>query len=145
MTNIIFADHSWEDFLEKMHQEMGKHVKNDICNLLTNNFSTTTKIESFISSIAIMTTLKKYFEFGYLVGGCAIRSVHFLGTLDDWKLLREKANQLQSFTMPGDQFSTYITGILPILDQFIATYQGKVDNQFWDTIFDLKHVNDVSG
>ena len=73
-----------------------------------------------------------------------IRSVHFLGTLDDWKLLREKVNQLQSFSMPKNGFSTYITGLLPILEQFIVTYQGKVDNQFWDTIFDLEHVNDKS-
>lgn len=69
-----------------MHQEIGKHVKNDI------------------SSIAIMTTLKKYFKFGYMVGGCAIRNIHFLGTIDDWKLLREKANQFQAFTMSGDEF-----------------------------------------
>jgi hypothetical protein len=38
----------------------------------------------------------------------------------------------------------YIQGILPILDQFVQTYRGNVDNSFWDTIFDLQHTRDES-
>jgi len=59
-------------------------------------------------------------------------------------LLREKTNQLQLFTLENDDFYIYINGILPILDQFIQTYKGNENNQFWDTIFDLKHTKDTS-
>ena len=65
-----------------------------------------------------------------------------MGTLDDWILLHEKTNQLRLFTLKNDDFYVYINGILPILDQFIQTYKGNVNNQFWDTIFDLKHTKD---
>jgi hypothetical protein len=123
---------------------MTNHVKDDICSLLTNNFSTTTKVESLLSSLTIMSTFKKCFNYIYAINSCGIRNVHFMGTLNDWILLREKANQLQLFTLENDDFFIYINGILPILDQFIQTYKGNVNNQFWDTIFDLKHTKDES-
>ena len=123
---------------------MTSHVKNDICQLLTNNFSVTTKIESFLSSLTIMSTFQKSFDYQYSINSCGIRNVHFLGSLDDWLLLKKKANDLQSFTKKNDDFYEYIQGILPILEQFIQTFKGNVNNQFWDTIFDLKHTKDQS-
>ncbi|CAF3104099.1 unnamed protein product, partial [Rotaria sp. Silwood2] len=94
-----------------------------------------------------MTTFKKYFKYRYGMVMCGIRNVQFLGILDDWKILREKTEQLKSFTLSGDEdlFSSYINGILPILDQFIETYKGNVDNQFWDSIFNLEHKYAMSG
>jgi hypothetical protein len=67
-----------------------------------------------------------------------------MGTLNDWILLRDKAYQLRLFDTEEDDFYLYINGILPILDQFIQTYKGNVNNQFWDTIFDFKHKKDES-
>jgi hypothetical protein len=123
---------------------MINHTKNDVCNLLTNNFSTTTKVESLLSSLTMMSTFKKCSDYTYSINSCGIRKVHFMGTLDDWILLREKANQLRLYTIENDDFFGYINGILPILEEFIQTYQGNVNNQFWDTIFDLKHTRDES-
>jgi hypothetical protein len=128
-----------------MRIQIGENVKNDIVSLLTANYSTTTKIELLLSCATIMNTFKKYFDYSLCVSMCGIRKVHFMGTLDDWLLLRKKAAQLQSFTTPKDDFSTYVEGLLPVLDQFISTYQGKVDNRFWDKIFNIEHVGRGSG
>jgi hypothetical protein len=128
-----------------MRIQIGENVKNDIVSLLTANYSTTTKIELLLSCATIMNTFKKYFDYGLCMTMCGIRKVHFMGTLDDWLLLRKKAAQLQSFTTPKDDFSTYVEGLLPVLDQFISTYQGKVDNRFWDKIFNIEHVGRGSG
>jgi len=120
---------------------MGKHIKHDITQLLTSNFSTTTKIESLLSCIAIMDTFQKYFEYECYMTRCGIRNVHFMGTLDDWKLLHQKTKELKKFSMSGlNSFGSYIDGVLPILDQFIQTYQGKVDNEFWNKVMDIEHV-----
>jgi len=127
-----------------MHLQMTNHVKSDICALLTNDFSTTTKVESLLSSLTIMSTFKKCFDYTYSINSCGIRNVHFMGTLNDWILLRDKAYQLRLFDTEKDDFFLYINGILPILDQFIQTYKGNVNNQFWDTIFDFKHKKDES-
>jgi hypothetical protein len=127
-----------------MHLQMTNHVKDDICRLLTNDFSTTTKVESLLSSLTIMSTFRKCFDYTYSINSCGIRNVHFMGTLNDWILLRDKAYQLRLFDTEKDDFFLYINGILPILDQFIQTYKGNVNNQFWDTIFDFKHKKDES-
>jgi hypothetical protein len=124
-----------------MRVEIGKNVKNDVTELLTSNFSTTTKIESLLSCVAIMDTFQKYFEYECYMTSCGIRNVHFMGTLDDWKLLRQKTEELKKFsTSDRLSFSSYIDGLLPIIDQFIQTYQGKVDNQFWNKVMDIEHV-----
>ncbi len=97
---------SWEDF------------QNDICNLLINNFSTTTKVEYLLSSLTIMSTFKKCYNYTYVINSCGIQNIDFVGNLDDWILLyKKKANQLKSFIVDkDDDFYVYINGILPILD-----------------------------
>jgi hypothetical protein len=109
-----------------MRVVIGKNVKNDVVSLLTANYSTTGKVESLLSCATIMGTFRNYFDYGLMMTLCGIRKVHFLGTLDDWLLLRRKTEQLQGFTTPKDDFSIYVEGLLPVLDQFISTYQGKL-------------------
>ncbi len=85
-----------------MRVEISKNVKNEIAELLTPTFSTTTKIESLLSCVTIMSTFKRYFDYDFLMTMCGIRDVHFMGTLDDWKLLREKTEQLKSFAITSN-------------------------------------------
>lgn len=139
---------SWDYFLQNMRVEIGKNVKNDVVELLTSNFSTTTRVESLLSCATIMSVFKQYFKYVYSMCRCGIRNVHFMGTLDDWKVLRQKAEQLKNFAIldqGGHGFSGYIDGLLPILDQFIETYQGNVDYQFWNTVMDIQHRHGMSG
>ncbi|CAF1653729.1 unnamed protein product, partial [Adineta ricciae] len=135
----------WNAFLESMSSEISKYVKNDIVKLLTANYSTTGRVESLLSCATIMNTFRQYFKYRLRWTLCGIRKVHFLGTLDDWLLLRRKTEKLQSFTTPDDDFHTYIDSALPILDQLINTYQNKVDNEFWDQIFNVEHEGSGSG
>jgi hypothetical protein len=124
-----------------MRIEIGKNVKHNVTELLTSNFSTTTKIESFLSCVAIMDTFQKYFEYECYLTKCGIHNVHFMGTLDDWKVLRQKTEELKKFAVASrDNFGSYIDGLLPIIDQFIQTYQGKVDSDFWNKVMDIEHV-----
>ncbi|CAM4974187.1 unnamed protein product [Rotaria socialis] len=135
----------WNAFLESMRIKIGENVKNDVVSLLTANYSTTGKVELMLFCATIMNTFKNYFDYGLVMTMCGIRKLHFLGTLDDWLLLRDKTKQLQSFTMHNDEFSTYVEGLLPVFNQFISTYQGNVDNKFWDKIFNVEHVGAGSG
>lgn len=51
-----------------------------------------------------MDTLKNYFKYRCHVTMCGIRNVHFMGTLEDWKLLHNKTQKLKSFTIVSDEF-----------------------------------------
>ena len=95
----------------------------------------------FLSCVAIMDTFQKYFEYECYLTKCGIHNVHFMGTLDDWKDLYRKIEELRKFSLPNrNSFSNYIDGLLLIVDQFIETYQGKVDHDFWNKVMDIEHV-----
>ncbi|CAF1316392.1 unnamed protein product [Rotaria sordida] len=52
----------------------------------------------------------------------------------------QKELVVEIMRMEPEDFGIYLDGVLPILDQFIRTYKGDVDNDFWDTIFDYTKV-----
>ncbi|CAF3038734.1 unnamed protein product [Rotaria sp. Silwood2] len=132
-------EEDWTDFFGKMQTEISKNVKSsEVIDNLINNFSTTTEIELTLSYACIMDTFKSYFQYVRCIPMCGIRNVHFIGTLSDWELLKQKAEQLMSYTVKNDEFYRYIEDLLPILNEFIKTYQEKVDIDFWNRIIDLK-------
>ncbi|CAF1031714.1 unnamed protein product [Rotaria sordida] len=132
-------EEDWTDFFDMMQTEISKNVKSShIVDNLINNFSTTTEIELTLSYACIMDTFQSYFRYGRCIPGCGIRNVHFMGTLFDWKLLKQKTEQLITYTIKNDDFYRYIEDLLPILNEFIQTYQEKVDVDFWNQIVDLK-------
>ncbi|CAF1603820.1 unnamed protein product [Rotaria magnacalcarata] len=125
----------WDEFFDQMKVTIGKNVKGDVCRLLAANFTTTGRIESILSAACIMHTFKPYFDYSRMMCICGIRQVHFMGTLGDWQSLRSKTEQLQCF---GDNtFRTYVNGVLPIFDEFIQTYQGEVNKEFWIKVCDI--------
>jgi len=138
-------EHDWDDFFGQMVKEIDKNVKGNIVSILKSNFSTTGKVEAILSNACIMDSFQKYFSYGRCIPCCGIRNVHFLGSLDDWLSLRKKADDICSFDEePGllgkkrGDFSKYIQNLLPILDEFINTYKGNVNNKFWDKIMNFR-------
>jgi hypothetical protein len=68
---------------------------------------------------------------------CGIQNVHFGGTLEDWKSVLNKTKSLVEFDLDG-KLKRYVKNILIILEQFIDSYEGKVDLDFWNRIVDVK-------
>ncbi len=68
----------WDEFFDMMTKKIAENTKNDVCKLLTANFSTTNKVESIISTACIMNVFKPYFDY-QRSGICGIRRVHFMG------------------------------------------------------------------
>ena len=90
------------------------------------NFSTTGRIQKVISTAVVMNVYKKYFNYGRCIPGCGIRNIHFGGTLEDWKMVKVKTENLMEFDVNGS-LKRYVKNLIPILDKFIETYDGKVD------------------
>ncbi|CAF1135814.1 unnamed protein product, partial [Didymodactylos carnosus] len=113
----------WKLFFIDMQQEINKNVKGEICELLTANFTSTGKVEALLSAGCLMHTFQPYFDYtGYSCISCGIRQVHFLAS---------------ARSAPA-QFNNYLDGLLPIFDQFIETYEGRVDQSFWIKVCDTK-------
>jgi hypothetical protein len=67
-----------------------------------------------------------------------------MGDLDDWNKLLEKLQSLKQFAVTS-AWTQYAENLIPIIEQFIATYQGYVDYNFWDRIMNEKHGSIGSG
>ncbi|CAF1430358.1 unnamed protein product [Adineta steineri] len=126
-TNNFDDKYDWDEFYDQMKKEIAKNTKNNICQLLTADFSTTGKVESILSTACIMNTFKFYFEYQREICICGIRQVHFMGTLNDWQSLRIKTEQLKLFT--DEKFHGYLIGVLSIFDQFIETYKEQISQE----------------
>ncbi|CAF0746403.1 unnamed protein product [Adineta steineri] len=129
------SENQWDHFFDAMKVEIAKNTKGDVCRVLTADFTTTGKVESILSTACIMHAFKPYFDYNRMMCICGIRQVHFMGTLADWQSLYAKTQQLQLFS--NGEFRTYIEGVLPIFKEFIQTYQGNVNNEFWIKICDI--------
>ncbi|CAF1417351.1 unnamed protein product [Didymodactylos carnosus] len=108
-------ERDWTDFFGAMKQEIEQNVKGDIVSVLTANYSTTGKVEAILSNACIMDTFQSYFEYTRVMTMCGIRNVKFMGTLDDWKMLKNKTEQMKAYSEDiksthGSGACTYISG-----------------------------------
>ena len=62
---------------------------------------------------------------------CGINDIYFKGSLGDWHKLQKKLNELHKYDVDGDLIK-YIEALNNILDNFIMTYQGQVDVNWWN-------------
>jgi len=105
------------------------YIGEELHSLIISNFSTTTPTTKAVSEIVLMDSVQNYFEFA-LSTCCGIPSITLEGTLEDWKNIRARLNDLRFFDLDW-----WIDHLAPVLDQFVEAYQGSVDKSFWSNIF----------
>ena len=110
----------------------GEFAQTSLC-----DFSCSGKVEKYSSIISLMSAMKEYFCF--ISGGCGIRNVYFIGTLEDWLKLREKIKKLK-----GIGLESWIPRLLYVVDHWIECYQGKVNVDFWNKMVDKVHGTNLS-
>ncbi len=116
-----------------------------------------------ISTATVMDSFKKYFDYGRSIPLCGIRNVCFGGTLADWELVQSKLISLRKYDISNDingdisgdisgddindnvdrvgvdhKWKSYINNLEPIITEFINTYNGNVNIEFWDKVMNLK-------
>jgi hypothetical protein len=127
----------------KILDQMLQHVKDpNIKDWILPTFTTTTPVDRAIGALALMATMKHYFKYEFRLL-CGIPSITLCGTRDDWVQLRAKANQLLSFdlvtsTQPKGLMAQWCDLLIPILDQFVNVFDGKIDLNWWQQICDFQ-------
>ena len=89
-------------------------------------------IERAASEIVLMGAMQKFFSY-YGVTLCGIPEITLLGTTEDWKSVRDRASALAEYDLEW-----WTRELLPILDQFIAASEGRVDADFWKSIYKVQ-------
>ena len=122
------ANNDWQScfsqFSDKLEEDIGK--KRD---LIVSKFSTTGQVEKATSELVLMDSMKSYFKYAVRTL-CGIPNVTLTGTVDDWKGIRVRAENLAEFDLDW-----WITPLLPVLDQFVKAAEGKADIKFWDSMY----------
>lgn len=125
----------YEEFCNVMVNQINENTKNNICDKLNCNFTTSSIFEKFISNIVVMDSMKNYFKYKFEFS-CGIKEVKFLGTLDNWNKLLDKTKSLLEYAdgINKDLWIKYINELIPVLEKFIDTYKGHSNEKFWNSI-----------
>jgi hypothetical protein len=104
--------------------------------LVVASFTTTGPVERAASELVLMSAMKNYFDFT-LMTMCGIPEITLLGSVEDWRAVRRRAEVLAEYGL-----TDWMKSLLPVLDQFTAAAAGRVDRAFWRSIYKL---SDQSG
>ena len=88
-----------ENFSEQINEQMKKFLGEELVNLLTPNFSTTTNDTKIVGKISIMGAFKKYFSYITHLCGCDIPYIILEGTADDYKKIISKQSNYQNMIL----------------------------------------------
>ena len=121
----------WKSDIKTYIEKISDYVGNDLVNLLSPDFSTTTPIISQVGQINIMSCMQKYFEFKLYYGGCGYPKITLEGSIEDYLKLKEKTLKLKKYGL-----NHWIDDeIVPILDKIIDTRKGNIDKDFWKKMY----------
>jgi len=123
---------SWEDMFSEFPKAISKFTGDELINVLSNDFTTTTPITKTVSEITIMSSFEPYFEYWGAVRVCGIPHITLEGTPEDWEKVLKKAQYLKKY-----ELSWWIQELEPILKKLIETSKGNIDKEFWKNIFKI--------
>jgi hypothetical protein len=133
-------DSPWEAVFPEFTKQIAEHTGEELINLLSADFTTTTIVEKVASEITIMESMKAYFEYMLMSIGCGIPEVTLLGTTEDWQKILDKTKRL------GEYELTWWTDELePVLQEFVNASRGEINKEFWMNMFDQEYYSLGSG
>ena len=127
----------FENFSEKINEQMKKYLGKKLLEVLTPNFSTSDYDSKIVCKISIMGAFKKYFEYEMVLCGCGIPYIILEGTSKDYKSIIAKAKELKKY-----EFDWYIDRIIPHVEKMVEAKEGNVDTNYFK---DIIQKNEVTG
>ena len=127
-----------EIFSEQINKQMIEYLGEEILDILTPNFSTTSYDSKIICKISIMGAFKKYFDYTMMLDGCGIPYIILEGEAEDYKKIKLKAEKLKIY-----QFDWYINRIIPHIQKMIDAKEGKIDVDYFKNIIQKKEVTEI--
>jgi hypothetical protein len=118
----------WPEAFAAFSDQIAGHVgkRRD---LVVADFSTTGPLERAATEVVLMDAFQAYFNYAMMFG-CGIPAITLLGTPDDWRSIRRRAQMLSEFGLED-----WTSALLPVLDRIVATAEGVDDPAFWLSFF----------
>lgn len=121
---------SWMEAVDGLAQKLSNLTKKSL-DWMVPDFTTTTASDRLVGQLAMMGAAKRLVS--YVIPACGIPQVTMQGTRQDWASLLEKVEHIAQC---GVQFKlvdlvNWRDILVPILRQFLASYDGEVNELFW--------------
>lgn len=129
----------WEKIFPQFTRQIAEHAGNELIELLTADFSTTTPVERVASGITIMEAMKPYFEYVYIYIVCGIPEITLQGTSEDWQKIVDRTAKLAEYKL-----GWWTDELKPLLEEFVKASKGQIDKEFWQNMFKY-HTKEVYG
>ena len=121
------ADKYTDDIIKEYCNQISQNIGKELIDVLTPNYSTSTK-ESIISGkVSIMSTFKNYFNYNLLMMSCGIPYIILEGNLNDWEKILEKLKFLSKYDF-------YTSKMEKDIIEIIKTKKGNINIDFWRKI-----------
>ena len=121
------ADKYTDDIIKEYCNQISQNIGKELIDILTPNYSTSTK-ESIISGqVSIMSTFKNYFNYNLLMMSCGIPYIILEGNLNDWEKILVKLKFLS-------KYGFYISKMEKDIIEIINTKKGNININFWRKI-----------
>ena len=132
---------NYQGMIRDLLVEIRKNIKSpELADWFRPGFSTTTEKDEVCAAATAMASLQAYFDFTMQLL-CGIPSVTMLGTVADWKLLREKVDRLLEFEVQGNPegnvMELWVGYLRKACDGFVESAENPNSEEtleFWDTV-----------
>jgi len=130
--SLEYNDDAWKTLISSIANQTKKFTKDDFYSFFVSQFTTTTEVNKTVYQITLLESYKKVFQY---VGesGCGIPSITITGEKKDWELILSKLEMLDKIGL-----SKWKQSLKPIINEFINVYSGKINKEFWKSIYKYK-------
>ena len=113
----VSYDTQKEDIIKYITEKTIKECKVDLMGSC--GFSTSNSFYETMANFCVLNTLKSYFTYSFSIS-CGLRNVSFIGTIDDWKLLKTKITNLQSI---------HVKSQIDSIDSNLAKFNERIEKE----------------
>ncbi|KAM9994837.1 hypothetical protein ACTFIY_001035 [Dictyostelium cf. discoideum] len=137
-TGYRILEAPFDELTISMSNQIQSNIKGpSIKDLIIPNFTTTTESDKVVFSIALMSTMKNYFNFVFQTY-CGLSEVTLLGEINDWINLKERVEKLIQFDNKDGEIKKWLVYLSPVIDKFIDSANGNPDTTWWNQIVDYR-------
>ena len=119
----------WPGVFAEFEATIVKHAPDPLAGGFAHAFSTSTPCEIAARRVTLLKATSGYYQF-YLSTMCGIPEIALHGNGDDWRWIREHAEDFRKLGM-----RRRIDALIPVLDQFVAAADGTPDAAFWRSFY----------
>lgn len=118
-----------EHIIELLSDAVNAEISAEARGFVEPHFSTTTPKDRLVARAALLGAMQKYFGYRVMLM-CGIPQVVMMGTPADWHALKAK---IADMGVRWPALKGWVSILLPIADEFIASAEGRPNEEFWQS------------